>query len=464
MNINYLLQRGSSKLPETVVLTDAANVLQTYTLQFVNAGITASKPAKLDADKKFVTGDINLASEVTGVLPIANGGTGSSTKNFVDLTTAQSVSGVKTFEDFPLTPGTAPSTNYQVANKKYVDDEIDLHIVGALIYKGLFDASAGNYDAITNPKAGWFYKIGVSGVIGMYDFQVGDNLYINKDVVGNPVAADVDHIDNVDLVSSVNGKVGAVVLTTADIAEVTNLYWTSGRFDTAFSGKTTDNLTQGLTNKYYSSTLFNNDFAGKTTLDLTEGVSGNFYFTAARAKAAAVVNSTAGSETDQAPSVSAVKALVAGIEGASFDVIVGESFGASETFAIRKAVSGETAGRFYKATSDEQNASGKYIVVGFIQTTGVLSAGDTIKAYKFLKDLPFKANDTVLGASSDDQGKMLWLNKDGKFSLNPAAGITVGEKYACVTVGVLNNYNATVTSESMMVDAGIGNISGFDIA
>ncbi len=38
-----------------------------------------------------------LTSGVTGILPVANGGTGSSTKNFVDLTTDQTIAGVKTF-------------------------------------------------------------------------------------------------------------------------------------------------------------------------------------------------------------------------------------------------------------------------------------------------------------------------------------------------------------------------------
>lgn len=37
------------------------------------------------------------AGNVTGVVAIANGGTGSSTKNFVDLTTAQTIAGAKTF-------------------------------------------------------------------------------------------------------------------------------------------------------------------------------------------------------------------------------------------------------------------------------------------------------------------------------------------------------------------------------
>ena len=40
---------------------------------------------------------VSLTSDVSGIIPIANGGTGSNTQNFVDLTTAQSVGGAKTF-------------------------------------------------------------------------------------------------------------------------------------------------------------------------------------------------------------------------------------------------------------------------------------------------------------------------------------------------------------------------------
>lgn len=41
---------------------------------------------------------------------------------YVALTGDQTVAGVKTFSSFPVTPSSAPTTNYQVANKKYVDD------------------------------------------------------------------------------------------------------------------------------------------------------------------------------------------------------------------------------------------------------------------------------------------------------------------------------------------------------
>lgn len=53
-------------------------------------------------------------------------------------------------------------------------------------------------------------------------------------------------------VQSVNGQQGAVVLDTDDIAEgSTNLYYTTARFDSAFSGKTTSDLLEG-TNLYFT--------------------------------------------------------------------------------------------------------------------------------------------------------------------------------------------------------------------
>jgi hypothetical protein len=84
-------------------------------------------------------------------------------------------------------------------------------------------------------------------------------------------------------VNSVNGSTGVVVLTTSNISEGSNLYYTAARFNAAFSGK--------------------------STTDLTEGT--NLYFTDSRAKTAAVLNSTSGSQTDQAASVSAMKSYVA---------------------------------------------------------------------------------------------------------------------------------------------------------
>lgn len=43
---------------------------------------------------------------------------------FVSTTGNQTVGGVKTFTSFPVTPSSAPTTSYQTANKKYVDDTV----------------------------------------------------------------------------------------------------------------------------------------------------------------------------------------------------------------------------------------------------------------------------------------------------------------------------------------------------
>jgi len=74
----------------------------------------------------FDTGTYNVTvsaatpeANVTMTIPALAGGASAS---FVMTEAAQTVNGVKTFGSFPVTPSSAPTTDYQVANKKYVDD------------------------------------------------------------------------------------------------------------------------------------------------------------------------------------------------------------------------------------------------------------------------------------------------------------------------------------------------------
>jgi len=69
-------------------------------------------------------------------------------------------------------------------------------------------------------------------------------------------------------------------LTTDDVAEGTNLYYTDGRFDTRLGTKTTDDFLEGSANLYYTNTRFNTSFSSKTTTDLIEGT--NLYYTDTR--------------------------------------------------------------------------------------------------------------------------------------------------------------------------------------
>jgi Chaperone of endosialidase len=91
---------------------------------FTTAGIVKNSSAGLLSsglilNTDITNGTIDLTTKVTGILPIANGGTGSSIQNFVDLTTTQLVGGLKSFSSLvtaqngltlTATPTTSAST------------------------------------------------------------------------------------------------------------------------------------------------------------------------------------------------------------------------------------------------------------------------------------------------------------------------------------------------------------------
>ena len=71
---------------------------------------------------------------VTVTLP-KEGGTLTVDTEVVHKTGDETIDGIKTFGSFSITPSSAPTTNYQVANKKYVDDN-----------KGISLGTANTYD------------------------------------------------------------------------------------------------------------------------------------------------------------------------------------------------------------------------------------------------------------------------------------------------------------------------------
>ena len=76
---------------------------------------------KTELDTTFYTNGANLS---TGAL--TNTHLTNTIDSKVSVVDAETINGVKTFGSFPVTPSSAPTTDYQVANKKYVDDnEVD---------------------------------------------------------------------------------------------------------------------------------------------------------------------------------------------------------------------------------------------------------------------------------------------------------------------------------------------------
>jgi len=107
-------------------------------------------------------------------------------------------------------------------------------LVGGLIYQGTWDANT-NTPTLTSSVGikGHFYIVSVAGTTnlnGNNNWHIGDWAVFDGSIWGL--------IDNTDSVTSVNGYIGAVSLTTADIPEVTNLYYTDTRARNAISGGT----------------------------------------------------------------------------------------------------------------------------------------------------------------------------------------------------------------------------------
>jgi len=84
--------------------------------------------------------------------------------------------------------------------------------------------------------------------------------------------ADFTHMATpTDAVTSVNGATGVVTLTTSDIAEGNNLYYTDGRVDTYVTGTLiNDTAGDGVTNRLWSANKIFDELASLTFLGLTD--------------------------------------------------------------------------------------------------------------------------------------------------------------------------------------------------
>jgi hypothetical protein len=123
------------------------------------------------------------------------------------------------------------------AGKVLTTDGTDLSwdfVAGGLDYQGTWNASTNTPTLASGVGVNGYYYItataGSTNLDGITDWEIGDWLLFNGTVW--------QKIDQSNLVTSVNGQTGAVSLTTTNINEGTNLYYTDARARSAISAGT----------------------------------------------------------------------------------------------------------------------------------------------------------------------------------------------------------------------------------
>ncbi len=140
----------------------------------------------------------------------------------------------KVLTGLSVTSGAIASTDSILQAFGKVQGQINA-LSGGLIFQGTWNANT-NTPTITSGvgSLGYFYIVNVAGnttIDGNTGWQVGDWILFDGTVW--------QKVDNTDAVTSVNGQTGAVVLTTTNISEGTNLYYTDTRARLAISLTTT---------------------------------------------------------------------------------------------------------------------------------------------------------------------------------------------------------------------------------
>ena len=123
-----------------------------------------------------------------------------------------------------ITGGSISATDSILVAFGKVQNQIN-GVLGGAIYQSVWNAST-NSPTLTSGTGtkGYYYIVSVAGstnLDGITDWKIGDWAIFN--------GTTWNKVDNSDAVSSVNGFTGAVSLTTANISEVTNLYYTDVR-------------------------------------------------------------------------------------------------------------------------------------------------------------------------------------------------------------------------------------------
>ena len=159
-----------------------------------------------------VVTNANLTGDVTSI------------GNATTLTNAAVIG--KTLTGFTTNTGTITATDTILTAIQKLNGNIANTVAGAVVYQGTWNASINSPVLISGTGTkGYYYKVSVAGtttIDTISQWNIGDTIIFD--------GTTWDKIDGLaSEVTSVAGRVGAVALTTTDVAEGTNLYYTNTR-------------------------------------------------------------------------------------------------------------------------------------------------------------------------------------------------------------------------------------------
>ena len=229
-------------------LSGGGDLSANRTLDIANTTVTA---AAYGASNKTLTATVNAQGQLTALADT----------NIAITNTQVSGLGTASTKDAGVANGVATLDS----GGKVPVSELPAAVLGALSYQGTWDAST-NTPTLTSSVGtkGYYYVVSVAGstnLNGITDWLVGDWAVYNGTAW--------QKVDNTDAVTSVNGLTGAVTLTTTNIAEGTNLYYTDARArasNSAGTGISYDNTTGVITNAAPDQTVVLTD---GTAIDVT---------------------------------------------------------------------------------------------------------------------------------------------------------------------------------------------------
>jgi hypothetical protein len=316
-----------------------------------------------------------------------------------------------------------------------------------LPFTGGLDA-VGPFDAINNPKQGWLYKVSVAGTIDGRLYSINDNMYVNKDVVGHPVSADIDLIDNTEAADLLRkgmltdgkifvGSVGNEATSVSMSGEASII--ASGAVtlaNSAIIGKVLTGFSSGAGSITVADSIlsaFNKldgNVVGTVAVANAALPAASFTDSAVTSKLITGFSSGAGALAVGDTILQAINKLdgniAAAIGGDASSVVenmsAGETFAANSSFLVRLAKVGDAgyaAGRVYKAdraAGAEGAETNTIYVIGLAQnkTGSAITAGNPIPVVK-LGMATLQSSDTAFEAS--EVGLPVYLASAGAFDV-----------------------------------------------